>query len=313
MRAIPSLSALLAFEAAARLGSFKDAAKELNRSSSAISHQIRGLEKELGVILFDRNASAICLTAAARQYLATVTQSLDLLRSATASIQGKKNKTALSISLLSSVSTLWLIPLLEQFQQQYPDIEIELHEGSQLIDSTHSQLDGAIRYDLSATGEWPNMVSWPLLKERLFPVCSTSYLNNYPEVGLLEWSDEHQLLINSRHPNEWNEWVMEQGVRQWEPLVGNSTHRIMDTSNMTLTAAKNSMGIALGRTPFVNQYLQSGELVRIGEVSLDRGFRHFFVHSDAKAVSPALVIFKNWLTTVANQSNEEFVGERETV
>lgn len=305
MRNIPSISALRAFELAARLGSFKQAADELGLSASAVSHQIRALEKELGEALFERQSNGIILTEPARTYLKTVRSAFDQLEKGTATIQRRQGGRPLQISLLTTLSTMWLIPELSSFQQKYSAINIELNDSPVLVDFKKSQrFDAAIRYDFNGDARWADLVVHPLVDEYIFPVCSPDFLKQYPEVVDLNWNDQHFLLVNSRHPDEWDRWCDAAGSDFRLKQHSNST--VMDTSAMTLMAARNGLGIALARTPFVDQMMKNMELVRIHRAVQYRGTRHYLVYPTDNANDPSLINFRDWLTETARACNENY-------
>ncbi|MBX2870164.1 MAG: LysR family transcriptional regulator [Acidiferrobacterales bacterium] len=307
MRHLPSFSALRAFEAAARFGSFKEAADALNLSTSAISHQIRTLEKELGQVMFERHANGVILTESARLYLTYIRSAFDQLEKGTELIQQNQSKNALRISLLSTLSTLWLIPRLPQFNRLFPNTKIELVDHSELIDFSISRVDAAIRYDFSQKGEWKGLVAHPLIDEYVFPVCSRTYLEEHPEVVELKWNSQHTLLLNSRHPTEWETWLANKEKKQSKKKTGSLPSVVtMDTSNMTLMAAKNGLGIALGRTPFVDQFIENSELVRIHQNVHHRGTRHFLVYPADHANHPKLIQFRDWLITTSAKCNKRY-------
>ncbi len=302
MKNIPSLQSLRAFEAAARHGSFKLAAEELNLSTSAISHQIRSLEHQLGVALFERRGVGVQINDQGKHYLASVRNSMAQLEKATLALQDKKSPNVLHLSLLSSFSTLWLIPRMEQFHRQHPEIGIELSDGIELTDFTTSTNDAAIRYDFEGTANWPGLVVHPLLEEYVFPVCSPTFLSRNPNITQLDWDEQPPILINRQHRDEWDTWFayLEIDFKSEEYPA----RSIMDTSNMTLKAASQSLGIALARTPFVDQYLESGSLVQIHSAAQSRGIRNYLVYPASSANNKRLSLFREWLIEEATSCNE---------
>ena len=300
-RQLPSLSALKAFEAAARLGSFKLAAETLNLSTSAISHQIRTLETRLGKALFDRHNNGVTLTLAGNAYLKTVRTAFDQLERGTLAIMGNHGGSPLKISLLATLSTLWLIPRLDSFRTENPKTNIEFVDNPEIIDFKSSTFDAAIRYDFSGRQSWGGLIVHPLVEEYLFPVCSPDYLRAYPEVVSLEWNERHTLLLNSRHPDEWVKWG--KAVAMSTDLAKHSNSSLLDTSSMTLMAARNGLGIAMARTPFVDQFVDDASLVRVHPKSISRGVRHFLVYPPENANNPDLIRFRDWLINLAAKSN----------
>jgi len=254
MTRIPSLTSLKTFETAARLSSFKKAATELNLSTSAISHQIRGLEENLDVILFLRHPGGVTLSDAGQLYLGYVRRSLEQLEEGASVLKRMQRQDTIRISLLSSFSTLWLIPNLMQFNQMHPNTRVELDDDVGIVDFSIASFDAAIRYDFSGTGHWNNVTTHPLFEEWIVPVCSPGYLQEHPEIAQLGLNNRHTLLINKRHPEEWQHWLQAQDNLSVHPsyeLQAHNATTMLDTSNMTLMAASKGMGIALGRTPFI--------------------------------------------------------------
>ena len=304
MRQLPSFASLRAFESAARLGSFKLAAESLNLSTSAISHQIRSLENILGAPLFERHAGGVVMTSTATHYLKYVRSAFDQLEKGTNAVRVKQSRGTLRISLLATVSTLWLIPQLEHFHKEYPHNAIDLIDHGELIDFNSNRIDAALRYDFHGKGEWRDLVAHPLIEEYIFPVCSPAYLKKHPEIVHLDWDSHHTLLLNNKHQEEWDSWFEATGIERRRS--GPPTHSLMDTSSMTLMAAMNGLGIALGRTPFVDAMLDNGTLVRIHHSAQHRKVRHYLVYPADNANKPELIQFRDWLLELSARINKDY-------
>ena len=149
---LPSLNGLRAFEAAARHMSFTLAAAELNVTQTAISHQIRRLEEELGVRLFARQNRSLELTPEAREYLPGIRAAFNDLRLATDRLKRKDNDRVLTVSTLASLAAKWLLPRLSSFQQAHPTIDVRITTSTSLVDFRRDDVDAAIRY---GRGHWP--------------------------------------------------------------------------------------------------------------------------------------------------------------
>jgi len=296
MAKLPSFSALCAFEAAARFASFKDAAAELHLSTSAISHQVRSLEQQLGVSLFDRTNNGVSLTKAGLAYFQEIEPALASIEKATNALTLTTASECLRVSLLSSLSTLWLIPELENFHCLHPDITLELQEDLDVIDFRNDSVDAALRYDFHLVGQWKGLVAVPLIEELVIPICSESYLKKHGPINKTENDLRHTLLVNSRHPDEWDTWFAEIDY-PFDTSDFESTS-VMDTSNMTLTAAANGLGIALGRTPFVNQLLNTKRVIRAHEAVQNRGMRNYLVYPENTPKLEQLSKFSAWLKTL---------------
>src|SRR5579872_3718800 len=170
---LPSLNGLRAFEAAARHLSFTQAASELNVTQTAISHQIRRLEEELGLRLFIRKNRALALTPKARDYLPGVRAAFNDLRLATDRLLRKDDDHVLTVSTLASLAAKWLLPRLTAFQEAHPGIDVRITTSTALVDFKAGDVDAAIRY---GRGHWPGVRTEWLMADELFPVCSPSLL-----------------------------------------------------------------------------------------------------------------------------------------
>src|ERR1700749_2092852 len=170
---LPSLNGLRAFEAAARHLSFTVAAAELNVTQSAISHQIRRLEEELGIRLFIRKNRALALTPEAREYLPGIRAAFNDLRLATDQLLRKEDDRVLTVSTLASLAAKWLLPRLSRFQDAHPGIDVRITTSTALVDFKAGDVDAAIRY---GRGQWPGLRADWLTADELFPVCSPALL-----------------------------------------------------------------------------------------------------------------------------------------
>ena len=162
---LPSLNGLRAFEAAARHLSFTQAASELNVTQTAISHQIKRLEEELGVRLFIRQNRSLALTQQAQEYLPGIRAAFNDLRLATDRLLRKDDDHVLTVSTLASLAAKWLLPRLTDFQEQHPGIDVRITTSTSLVDFQRDDVDAAIRY---GRGQWPGLrADW------LMAVCVT--------------------------------------------------------------------------------------------------------------------------------------------
>src|ERR1700720_989626 len=166
---LPSLNGLRAFEAAARHLSFTHAASELNVPQTAISHQIRRLEQELGIRLFIRQNRALALTPAAKDYLPGIRAAFNDLRLATDRLLRKDQDHVLTVSTLASLAAKWLLPRLSAFQEAHPGIDVRITTSTSLVDFGKGDVDAAIRY---GRGHWAGLRADWLMADDFFPVCS---------------------------------------------------------------------------------------------------------------------------------------------
>src|SRR5438067_7833936 len=170
---LPPLSALRAFEAAARLGSFSRAAEEISVTHSAVSHQVRALERALGTHLFHRNGRRVALTAAGRHFAERVGAALrDIGEAAQFVRRGSRDSNALTITTLPSFAARWLLPRLGRFMEQHPQIAVTVHTSLNLVDLERDEVDLAIRF---GGGRWPGLEAQKFMEDEWFPVASPRF------------------------------------------------------------------------------------------------------------------------------------------
>ncbi len=296
---LPSLNGLRAFEAAARHLSFTKAAAELNVTQTAISHQIRRLEQELGVTLFLRQNRALALTAVAADYLPAIRAAFQDLRMATERLHGRHADRVLTISTLASFAAKWLLPRLALFQDLQPAIDVRITTSTELVDFRGDNVDAAIRY---GRGRWPGVEATWLMADELFPVCSPALLAGPNALRGPQDLPRHVLLHTSGFSDDWRLWLTAAGLPIDPATRGGLT---FDMSFMTVQAAIDGLGVAIGRTSYVQDDIAKGRLVVPFDVVLpdDAGF--YLVSPEAPARTPKLAAFADWLTAAARQSAPE--------
>src|SRR5207248_1393522 len=192
---LPSLNGLRAFEAAARHLSFTQAASELNVTQTAISHQIKRLEQELGIRLFVRQNRALALTPQAKDYLPGVRAAFNDLRLATDRLLRRDDGHVLTVSTLASLAAKWLLLRLSNFQETNPGIDVHITTSTSLVDFRSGDVDAAIRY---GRGNWPGLRADWLMADELFPVCSPALLKADKQLRCPEDLAHCTLLHSSR-------------------------------------------------------------------------------------------------------------------
>ncbi len=253
MRDIPPLPALRAFEAAARLGGFARAAADLNVSTSAVSHQIRGLEAMLGARLLDRSigSGGVGVTAAGQRLLAAAGPALASLQDACAAIRGTPAR--LTVSANPSFSAMWLARRLAEFSSQHPHTPINAMVQDEPGSGFHA-IDLAI-VNVKLADLRPNDVV--LVREDVFPVCSPD-LHPFASKAVCKCR-----LLQEAHEGspeiDWRSWAGEFG------LPNDFESRMVHYSSFSqvVGAAVGGAGLALGRTPLIDPELASGRLVRL--------------------------------------------------
>lgn len=252
-RKIPSNTALMAFEAAARHGSFARAANELSLTEGAISRQIGRLETFLGVTLFERVGNRVRLRPNGERYAAQIHELLERLERDSQYLMGQPSDGAsLDIAAIPTFAMRWLIPRLPRFQQQYPNITVHLAQRSDPFVLAGSGFDAAIHFEHPA---WTGMRTHELLNEVLVPVC-------HPELliagnGTTGTLDQLPRLHRRQNPEAWQHYSRETGIPLTNPAIGAR----FDLHAMLIEAALAGLGVALVPRLYVEAELAQGRLI----------------------------------------------------
>jgi LysR family glycine cleavage system transcriptional activator len=287
---LPSLNGLRAFEAAARHLSFTQAAAELNVTQTAISHQIRRLEEELGLRLFIRKNRALALTATAKDYLPGVRAAFNDLRLATDRLLRKDNDNVLTISTLASLAAKWLLPRLSTFQEAHPGIDVRITTSTSLVDFRSGDVDAAIRY---GRGHWPGVRARWLMADELFPVCSPALLKGDKPLRCPQDLARYTLLHSSGgYDDDWRLWLTAAGLPS---DISKQPGLSFDMIFMTVQAAIDGIGVAMGRTSYVQDDVAKGRLVVPFKIALPADAGFYLVSPEAGEEPPKLRLFRDWL------------------
>jgi acyl-coenzyme A synthetase/AMP-(fatty) acid ligase/DNA-binding transcriptional LysR family regulator len=288
---LPSLQTLLAFEAAARHLSFTKAAQELKLTQTAISHQIKNLETQLGIKLFVRQRNMLTLTSAAREYLQSISEAINLVATATEITRKNKTHTILTIVCLPTYATQCLIPALPEFQNLHPDITVHLATSSEFVEFSRANYDVAIRY---GSGRWPASQSDLLHDEEFFPVCAPGILLDgqapLNERQLLSGLRQIRTFFYSMYQDDWPAWLSAAGY-SGVPFNGVSVFHLQLTS---LEAAVAGGGVAIGRTPLVDRYLAGGQLVAPFKARVRSDSGYYITSPLGKARLRKVELFRQW-------------------
>jgi LysR family glycine cleavage system transcriptional activator len=296
---LPSLNGLRAFEAAARHLSFTQAASELNVTQTAISHQIRRLEEELGIRLFIRKNRALALTPKARDYLPGVRAAFNDLRLATDRLLRKDDDHVLTVSTLASLAAKWLLPRLTAFQEAHPGIDVRITTSTALVDFRGGDVDAAIRY---GRGNWQGLRAEWLMADDFFPVCSPALLNGKRPLKTAEDLRDHVLLHTSTNSDDWRQWLTAAGLPS---DISKQPGITFDLILMTVQAAIDGIGVAMGRTSYVQDDIAKGRLVVPFKIALPADAGFYLVSPEGTAESPKLRAFRQWLIASAKNGAEK--------
>lgn len=295
--ALPPLDLLVGFEAAARHLSFTKAGEELYLTQSAVSRQIKELEDQLGVPLFQRRHRALALTEPGQQFYAAAAQVLSTMRTATERLRSHAGRRRpLAVTTTHSFAALWLIPRLAGFTREHPGVDVRITAETKVQDLERDGLDVALRHGPTSLAG-PNAIR--LFGEKVFPVCSPALLKKIP---LGKPADlRHHILLHyddpeGRHPwLHWKTWLEVEHIADLRPAGTLS----FSGFEQIIPAALAGHGVALGRSPLVKSLLDSGELLAPFKSQADPARAYFAIVAKSAASRPEVVNFVEWLKTEA--------------
>jgi LysR family transcriptional regulator, glycine cleavage system transcriptional activator len=285
---LPSLNGLRAFEAAARHMSFTRAANELNVTQTAVSHQIRRLEEQLGMTLFIRQNRALSLTREAQDYLPSIRSAFEDLRRATAKLRRADQEGRLTVSTTASLATKWLVSRVAAFQDANPGIEVRISTSAHLVDFQREDVDIAVRY---GHGSWPGLRAYWLMAEHIFPVCSPELPNTRP-LRSPEDLVHHTLLHTSVSREDWQLWLT---AADLPASIATRRGMTFDQGFMAIQAAMEGLGVALGRYHFVEADIAAGRLIAPFDMVLPQDAGYYVVTPETTADAPKIARFRDWL------------------
>ena len=282
---IPATQALRALEAVARTGSLTKAAAAMHVTHGAISHQLKGLEDDLGVRLIERAGRGIRLTDEGERFAGRVRAALTDLAEAVREITEHSNPRQLRVSVMPSFAARWLLPRIGRFLAANPDIDLDVRASMTLVDFRRDDVDAALRY---GGGHYPGVVSEHLLDDVYYPVCS-------PRLGggrLPKRPAEISRYLLLRSEDEfWQPWFRAAGLDWPEPARG----PIFNDASHLMQAAVDGQGIALARSSLIGNDIANGVLVRLFDLEVPSAFRYYLVYPPRLADSPKLQRFRAWL------------------
>jgi LysR family glycine cleavage system transcriptional activator len=286
-RRLPPLNTLKFFEAAARYESFTRAAEELSVTQGAVSHQVKELELQLGLKLFNRERQRLVITKAGREYLAVIRDALDRIAIGTERLVQRQTSGALTVSTSPDFAAKWLVHRLGRFSEAHPDIDLLISAAMHHVDFAREDVDLAVRH---GDGNWPGLDAIRLCAEELFPVCSPKLLVGHKRIsGPRDVLNFPLLHIGDR--SAWSKWLESVGVADVEISQG----PVLNRDSMAIDAAVDGQGIALARTTLASWDLLNGRLVTPLTIALKASKTYWIVCPKATAKLPKIEIFRSWL------------------
>jgi LysR family transcriptional regulator, glycine cleavage system transcriptional activator len=289
---LPPLSALRAFEAAARHMSFSRAADELHVTPAAVSHQIHALEEDLGVKLFHRMNRSIELTASARILLPGLSEAFAGIQSSVRRLRAHNDTGTLTVTASPSIAGKWLVLRLHRFQEQHPEVDVRISATDTVVDLTRGDFDIAIRYGL---GKYPGLDVELLFTNEVFPACSPQLLSAGPPLRTPDDLSRHTLIHEAAERDPlvptWPMWLKAAGVKDVPAGAGLT----FNSMSLALDAAVAGQGVVLAYSTIAAADLAAARLVRLFSLALPDHFAYYIVTAPAALERPKVRAFRNWL------------------
>jgi len=286
-RHLPPFAAVRAFEAAARHQSFKAAARELHLTQSAISHQVKSLEEFLGVSLFDRNGHGVALTPRGSNYVSDVSSILDRLSTSTERLAGIAETGTLKVCASPGFASRWLMPRLSRLASAHPGIDVEVATTSDPLQFPDDDTDVLIQY-----GQAPadGFRVEPFMSSSRVPVCSPRLLEDGPALRTPDDLSKVTLLRDVVGDG-WAAWF----ARAKTSMPDGAQGPRFEHCELSLRAAEEGQGVALGYTALIGQDIAEGKLVRLFDLETPSNVIYSLTCPEAWANHPCIAAFRNWI------------------
>jgi len=297
---LPSLTALRAFEALSRHLSLTGAARELNVTPAAVSHQIKALEADLGVILLRRLNGTYVLSETAQSALPSLRAGFDQIAEAARRLRADEARYLLTISASPTFSASWLVNRLGRFKDHAPEIEVRLETTDRLADFARSGVDVGVRF---GSGDYPGLEAIRLFQEQIYPVCSPALLKAGKPLASPDDLAGHTLihvawLQFGRETQDWEIWLRAAGASGVDHAKGPR----FSHASLALQAAIAGQGVVLGSDSLAGDDLAAGRLVRPFDVSVPVDFAYYLVYPRESAGLPKIAAFRDWILGEAASS-----------
>lgn len=282
-----SLRGLRTFSVAARYESFRTAAEELFVTSSAVSHQIKSLEEELGVQLFDRNNRELNLTPAGKDLYEKVGPLIEQLDAVVSEYKTGAVSSSIRISVQPFFASEFFVPRLSEFAAQHPDIDIQVGTSDESAEKHPADADLSIRLFRSPP---PELASSPLFRLRMAPGGSPDFKKNLRVKGK-KISEPFPLIVHETHPKAWQEWAASSGYE----LPANNKVIRLDSMIAVVRAAQRGIGAALVPVPMGDLWFSEGSIVRLFKPELVAEVSYYLVWPKDRADDPAVQLLRHWI------------------
>jgi LysR family transcriptional regulator, glycine cleavage system transcriptional activator len=303
---LPPLSALRAFEAAARHTSFSKAAEELFVTPAAISHQIHALEQDLGVRLFHRLNRSIELSASGRVLLPGLVEAFAEIRASVRRLRAHNDTGSLTMTASPSFAAKWLVLRLHRFQERCAEIDVRISATDEVVDLTKGDFDIAIRY---GSGHYPGLDVELLFTNEVFPACGPQLLANGPPLRTPDDLRHHALIHDQAIERDplvptWPMWLKAAGVKDVPPTAGLSFNNM----SLALDAAIAGHGVVLAYSTIAAADIAAGRLVRLFSLALPDQFAYYIVTALGALERPKVRAFRDWLREEADRQPQSLAA-----
>jgi LysR family glycine cleavage system transcriptional activator len=289
---------LRVFEVVARTENLTMAARELHVTQSAVSRQVGVLETYLGVELFRRERHGVTLTRAGHSYAAQVVPAFKIITEATENLIKGTSQGALRVRTYTTFAAKWLIPRLDKFRQQHPNIEVRISNAVPDVDFDRDPVDVAIQF---GNGQWPRVQTDLLFFDQIEPVCSPHYLARYaPNPKYPESLLRQRLLISQYRSSDWADWL---SATKMAEHAQDAEQMTFSSSILTWQAAIEGLGMAIGQNALLAHEFDAGQLVRPFDRPTRSDKAYYLVRPKLQRESRKVSVFCDWLLTTCADMN----------
>ncbi len=290
------LNNLNTFATAAEYLSFQEAASVLFVTPSAVSHQVRNLERLLGYKLFERLDKGICLTSEGAKLFGDIQAPFKQLQKASKKAVQHHAGDSLALSVAPVFATGWLLPRLNDFYAAHPEVRLSVVASSELANLNSGTFDASIRM---GTGKWPDTLSYKLYSKNIVAIAHPNALAKTKQKLEPEQIVHFPRVSNASMPSMWTDWFLSAGIT----LAKESESSLqVESSAQVVAAVQSGGGIGLIDKKFFSTELASGLIVIASKHVHCTGDGYFLNHPDSNEISPALKAFKHWLFQEVEES-----------
>jgi LysR family transcriptional regulator, glycine cleavage system transcriptional activator len=283
---MPTLKFIKTFQIAARNSSFKLAADELHVTASAVSHQMKLLEEQLGLNLFERGAHSLHLTDAGAHYLESIDELFVRLELATEQLRLRHHRLAVRVMAPPFFANELLLPKLSEFSEAHPTVDMHVSTRTSHNAMHVAAADVSI---ICGDGQWPNMVTRLLFTQRVVVACAP-HLLRLRRINAVEDLGKESLIVDTRRLDLWDRWTASQGM----PVVRPRQEIRLDSMSAAVQAAELGVGFALVSAPLAARRFQTGTLERVFDAELVTGDAYYLVARPDDVERPAVRALIDW-------------------